>query len=90
MSLTEDGRCIACDGAGCLAATRSPVGLRALLSPTLSPHLADATGWLAAPSRDHHFCLRCAARYLVALLTDEPLFPQRLQTSVLQPSEQEK
>jgi hypothetical protein len=61
MSLIENGKQIRCDGEGCEALTRAPVGLRPLLSnKSMMPPAAEDWLFIVRQNADRHFCPRCA------------------------------
>ncbi|MDR3710692.1 MAG: hypothetical protein P4L33_20520 [Capsulimonadaceae bacterium] len=65
MSLTNDGKQIKCDGAGCDKMAHPPVGLRPLLSGGGGDRQTVA-GWLFVNAQQgiRHYCPACAAAYI--------------------------
>jgi hypothetical protein len=65
MSVLDDGQHISCDGDGCPACARLPVGLHPSLTPGARFRTPSAD-WLFVKSRggERHYCPDCAAGYL--------------------------
>lgn len=66
MSVAENGQHIICDGPGCSATARLPVGLRSRLAQSSAVDAKTVEGWLFVTSRGRprHYCHRCGPRYL--------------------------
>ena len=65
MSLSFDGQSITCDGDGCHARVKVPVGLRQTLRGA-GDQTATVSGWLyvARGGSVKHYCPNCKPRYL--------------------------
>jgi len=78
MSVTKDGQSIQCDGVGCNASVRLPVGLRPVLTRERLIDAEHAAGWLfASKSGSHlHYCPACKAAFLM-IVVEDPATPDR-------------
>lgn len=72
MSITANGQWIQCDGPGCKATLRVPVGLRSTLSQERCVDTSQPTGWVfSLQSRKvMHYCPDCKAIYLDAVVNE--------------------
>jgi hypothetical protein len=72
MSITKDGQLIQCDGEGCDAVVRLPVGLRSTLTRERRIASEQPEGWLFAMRSGHslHYCPNCKAKYLTIVVNE--------------------
>ena len=72
VSVTQNGRLLKCDGAGCVATARVPVALRSVLGAAGMTG-SSVYGWLYVVREGQwsHYCPKCNTAYLSSLAASD-------------------